>query len=290
MICVSNKCKKFNKESRWRKVIDKLFKLLSFSIYVRLVIESFILICFSSFSEMYEMQFNSYPQIASFVINIAIILLLLVFYGICIWQIKKAHLVFNPQEQFYFEEFFSGLKNTSLSRINPAIFMGQRIISWALVKYFVDINLSIKLIILAVIQTIHLAYLIFVCPFEEAKNLLNEWISQNVIIIFSWILPKYGYLSEWNSTVNWILIATIVSASLNLLIISIVDLGIIIIKRLRKLSKRNKKIDNYRSNRPLTIVQAKLQQSQRVVNTAHTLKSQQKKIRVTILLFLYRVP
>ena len=127
-----------------RKFADKLYALMTFAIYVRLIIQSFLLVLFSSFSEAYEFKVDTTAQIISFSINIIFIIFISAFIMWCIWQVKKAHPALNPLKQFYFTELFSELKHTSLSRLSPIVFLGQRIASWALVIFFCRCKLNSK--------------------------------------------------------------------------------------------------------------------------------------------------
>ena len=244
---IYNKCKKIDKNKCSRKFADKLYALMAFAIYVRLIIQSFLLIVFSSFSETYELKVDTTAQIISFSINIIFIIFISVFMVWCIWQVKKAHPVINPLKQFYLTEFFSELKHTSLSRLNPIVFLGQRIISWALVIFFADVNLTAKLSILTAIQFIHLAYLLAVRPFEKVKNLIYEWVGQIVIVLFSSILIKYGTKSEWNEAINTALFAIVICATLLLTIMNIIDLIITIIKKIKSIfwSKKQTEVQHF---------------------------------------------
>ena len=173
----------------------------------------------------------------------------------CIWQVKKAHPVINPLKQFYFTEFFSELKHTSLSRLNPIVFLGQRIVSWALVIFFADLNLTAKLSILTAVQFIHLTCLLTVRPFEKVKNLIYEWVSQIVIVLFSSILIKYGTKSEWNETINTTLFAIVICATLLLTIMNIIDLIITIIKKVSSKFCKKKQAEVQHSSQAQVIPQ-----------------------------------
>ena len=241
---IYTKCKKIDKNKCWRKFTDKLYALMAFAIYVRLIIQSFLLILFSSFSEAYELKVDTTAQIISFSINIIFLIFISLFMMWCIWQVKKAHPVINPLKQFYFTEFFIELKHTSLSRLNPIVFLGQRIISWFLVIFCAKLSLTTKLSILMIIQFIHLAYLLVGRPFEKIKNLIYEWISQILVVLFSSILIKYGTKSEWNEAIDAILFAIVICATSLLTIMNIIDLIITIIKKIKSTFCKNRQAES----------------------------------------------
>ena len=209
---------------------------MTFAIYVRIIIQSFLLIVLSSFSEAYELKVDTTAQIISFSINIIFIIFISVFMVWCIWQVKKAHPIINPLKQFYFTEFFSELKHSSLSRLSPIVFLSQRIASWALVIFLADLSLTVKLSILTSIQFIHLVYLLAVRPFEKVKHLIYEWVGQIVVVLFSSILIKYGTKSEWNEAIDTTLFAIVICATLLLTIMNIIDLIITIIKKIKSMN------------------------------------------------------
>ena len=98
------------------------------------------------------------------------------------------------------------------------------------------------------IQFIHLAYLLTVRPFEKVKNLIYEWISQIVIVLFSSILIKYGTKSEWNETINTALFAIVICATLLLTIMNIIDLFVTILKKIKSTSCKKRQIKTQHYN------------------------------------------
>ena len=78
-VLIYNKCKKIDKSKCSRKFADKLYALMAFAIYVRLIIQSFLLILFSSFSEAYELKVDTTVQIISFSINIIFLIFISLF-------------------------------------------------------------------------------------------------------------------------------------------------------------------------------------------------------------------
>ena len=168
-----------------------------------------------------------------------------------IWisQIIKGHPSINPQKQIYWIELFSGLKNTTLSRLNPWVFIIQRILSCAIVIFLVNINLILKIWLISAIQALHLLYLLIVRPYKLVKDLMFECINQLIMTIFWWILIKFNTEMEANNAINWILIGTIISSTLVLSTISIIDLTKIIICKIKKSWSKENKIKNYRQNK-----------------------------------------
>ena len=175
-----------------------------------------------------------------------------VFYGLWIVQIKKAHPVFNPKRQFYFVEFFAGLKNKTSSRIYPAIFLGQRIWSWMVVIMLSKINLTAKIVIITVTQASAMIYLLIARPYLLFKDLISECLSQFVVTLCSGLLIFYSTEDKWSSITNWMFIGIIMSSSLISTLVSLIDLIVVISKKIKKWWS-NEKIKNFKNNRDMTV-------------------------------------
>ena len=206
IMCAYYKCKSFDDRNCWRKFWEKLFEIFTFSIYIRFFIQAFIIILLSSFSEIYELRVFNRVEIISYIINFFIFTSIFVFYGLWIMQIKKAHPVLKPKRQFYFVEFFAGLKNKTSSRIYPAIFLGQRILSWMVVIMLSKINLTAKIVIITAIQASAMIYLLIARPYLLFKDLISECLSQFAVTLFSGLLIFYSTEDKWSSIINWMFI------------------------------------------------------------------------------------
>ena len=213
-----------------------------------MIIEAYFMMLLSSFSEVYEHDLSSVSRTASFYINIAILISLLIVLGIWIGQILKAHPTLNPQKQKYFVEFFNGIRNTTYSRINSVLFLIQRILGWSVVIFLVDSNLVIKLSIITFVQVLYLTYLLIIKPYEERKDLFLECISQSIVALYSSVLIKSSNRENWNSFVNWMLITSIIVWASISTITSLICLIISILKKARAFCSNRKRIENYRNN------------------------------------------
>ena len=113
----NNICKRFG---------EKFIDILTYSIYIRLILESFIIILFSIFGEIYQLKIKSKTEIFSFWINILIAFILFLFFILWVWQIKKAHPVLKQSKQTYFTEFFFWTKGQYLFKAVSSYFYGTK--------------------------------------------------------------------------------------------------------------------------------------------------------------------
>ena len=243
------KWRKIDQRNIWARIGNSLYPIFTFNVYVRIFISAYITILFSWFGEMYEFQVKTVVEITSYCFNILICVIIFAFYGLWIWQIKKAHPKLNSVKQFCFIEFFSGFKDKTTSRIYSAIFFSQRILSWLLVITSESLSLSTKMAILSVIQFLSLWYLLISRPYEKAKDLISEWLSQSVMTFFCWILIYFNTRSQWNSVINWIFMGTLMTSTAISTLIAFIDLLIIIVKKIRN-SCWDDKVRHFRANRP----------------------------------------
>ena len=232
------KCKSLDERNCWRKLWEKLFEIFTFSIYIRLFIQAFTIILLSSFSEIYELRVYNRVEIISYIINLFIFSSIFVFYGLWIMQIKKAHPAFNPKRQFYFAEFFAGLKNKTSSRIYPAIFLGQRILSWVVVIILSKISLTAKIVIITAIQASAMIYLLIARPYLLYKDLISECLSQFVVTLCSGLLIFYRTEDKWSSITNWMFIGIIMASSIISTLVSLIDLIVVITKKNQEMMKQ----------------------------------------------------
>ena len=159
------------KDSLIKKWGDKLFYFLTFAIYVRLILQSYLIIVLSAISEIAAFVVSDSIKITSFIISWALLAGIILFFIIWWYQIWKAHPDITLSNQIYFIEFFNGLKNTTQSRLFPAVYMLQRILSVVLLLAFVKLNPRIKIAFLAIINLISTLYLL---PYSPLSSLLQN--------------------------------------------------------------------------------------------------------------------
>ena len=157
--------------------------------------------------------------------------MIIAFWGICIWQIKKAHPTLNLFNQYYFREFFSGLKNWTSARLYILIFLSQRVLGCLLVIFLADVSLTAILSILTIVQISCIVYLWKFSPYEYARNTFTECISQLNMALFSWALIYYNSVERWNSIINWTLVSILFASTTLITVTSLIDLFVQISKK-----------------------------------------------------------
>ena len=230
-----------------------LFRFFIFSVYIRFIIETFIVIWLSSFSEFYELNTKHKIETISFIINIAILILIFIFWGLWIWQMCKANPFIKEENQYYFIEYFAGLKDKTICRLYILIFLIQRILSTVIVITLASLSLTLKMILLSLIQSGWTIFLLIIRPYQLQKDNICELINQLNVTFFSWMMIHYNTEESWNDVVNWISISILILCSLIIALILFIDLIIQTIKSIKKWWFKDNRLKNYRQTQNIPI-------------------------------------
>ena len=184
MLALNKGFKRNKSQSLLAKFWEKGFKFLTFAIYIRYILLAFSTIWLSSFNEIYQLKIDTQSNLASYVLNILILILVVVFVWISIWQIVKSHPTLKNSKNSYFKEYFAGFKDKTTSRIFIMIIWGQKILSSLLVVMFVGVDSAINIGMITVIHVASFVYLIAVRPYELVRNSILEWITTKLHIYF----------------------------------------------------------------------------------------------------------
>ena len=218
---------------------------MTFSIYIRFLLQAYIMILLSSLSQIVDFKHSGFVEIISLIIAIIIFNLVIVYFWFWLTQVFKVKRLYNAS---YFDEFFNGLKDNLKSRLYPAIFILQRIMSSIILIVFMNIKYEIKLSLFSAVQVIMSVYLILVRPYALVKDLIMEVYSQIIFSVFSLLLIYFKSESKWNTQVNWVFMAPIMFSSLLSTIVSFIDLGIKIKNKIKEKWCKGERVDNYKSS------------------------------------------
>ena len=179
------------------------------------------------------------------IINIFIFILIFVFCGMSFWQIIRAYTSLKSKVKYDFTEYFVGLKSNTTSRLYIFMFLSIRILSWFIVAMLPNINLTMKIFALTILQATSATYLLAVRPYEYVINTISESINQICISFWICVLIYFNTLERWSLFINWMLILIIIFSIAIQVLISLVDLFIQIVKRLKRCfweSKKHKEV------------------------------------------------
>lgn len=140
------------------KFLMKLFRIMTFTMYLRIILEAYMILALSSINELRLHNFGTKQNIVSFGISVfvcLICLLLMLTAFLYSFQITKPGF---DIETSYFREFHDGQKNTKLGRIYMFVFILRRFVSVAWVVLAANLNPYIRIGTYSIIQVASLVY------------------------------------------------------------------------------------------------------------------------------------
>jgi hypothetical protein len=231
--------KQLSEKHCFRIIVKFLFNIMTFSLYVILIIESYLIVWLSTISELKEFDYSTGFKLFSLVLAFTFALGLLTVVIIAVIQIIKARPVYNPKKQWYFRELFNALKNNSPSRLFKLIFMIIRICFVLIIVLFSSWPVIVKVILFSSVQLISTMYTSAFRPFENIKDSVAEICNQFIFLIASSLLIHFDTKGEWNSKITTFYVYLIMTGPMIGSIISFIDIIFKIIKKIKNCRKRS---------------------------------------------------
>jgi hypothetical protein len=230
-------------EPKWyQKALIKVFEALTISVYIRTIMEAYLFVWISSFSEIKYAQFGSTAFVISFTISLLLMVASLLVIGTLVCQILKAHPEFSIESQWAFRELFAGLKNTTFSRLFPLFFCLNRFLWVVIVVFLKEIALDAKTVIFSTLQLLLLIYLTAVRPLESKKDMLIELTNQVILVVLSCLLIHFKSEGNWNTLVKFLYMGMITLGVWVGITLSIFDAAKTFILRIKSYFEKSNKL------------------------------------------------
>ncbi|CAI2371845.1 unnamed protein product [Moneuplotes crassus] len=210
-------------EQGWKaKAVLWLFDLLTLNIYIRLFMEVFLLMILSSLRELYFVyRLSSSNEFISYFLNMPITFVLGAFIAVCIWQWKKSKSPQKFSRQYYFVEFFQGVRNTWKARVYSTLFLTKRLTLVALVTLVEVFPMLAKVIIFIMIQLSCCITIVILRPFDAVRNNIIEIVNEVVFLVCSSLMVHFNTKGRWKSWHEKMYINLILS---NICLISLISI------------------------------------------------------------------
>jgi hypothetical protein len=207
-------------------MIKHIFKVMTFNIYARIIIEAFLIAAISAYSEIKTTRFGrgdtSYKlSIVSFAFSIVIVVILHLSILLNVYELWKMRDTLIIEDDSYFTEFFSGLKEDNVSRMFNVCNMIRRSLLALWVVVFTFLPAIAVIIVFSLLQLMFTIYTIYFRPFILKRDNLRECINELMFFCFSSIHIFFNSESTWNDTYAWIYVGVVMSNILTGSIISI---------------------------------------------------------------------
>ena len=181
-------------------ITGKLFELLTYGIYIRIVLELFELFLVSGINEVYYFDVSDKYRIISFAFAVAILIVWFWFTLFVVFFSISSYIVTEGQHS-KLNEFFSGLKINKKHRFFIAILLIRR--SFFVIFLFVCYSVSSKVVIgvLSLFQLSYLVYIILIRPFIEIKANVIEIINESIFLFLLSALFFLNTENDWTPTI-----------------------------------------------------------------------------------------
>ena len=203
--------RKFKENSKFRRIINYILTMFAWSIYLRLILESYLVGFLSCINELWIAGPTS-----SIVLLLIFISFLVLFF--VIW-IKSWSELYDTKTS-YFREFFSGLKQTKTSRIYFSTFLLRRVF-WIMTAVALNkTSIYLQTGLFAATNILCLTFTVFVRPFESIKDNIIETINDFAFGLFCTLLLYFNQKNTWNDTVanaaiyfllTWSMLSTLIN-------------------------------------------------------------------------------
>ena len=181
-------------------ITGKLFELLTYGLYIRLVLELYQLFLVSGINEVYYIDVSDKYRIISFAFAVAILIIWLWFTLFVVFFSISSYIAIEGQHN-KLNEFFSGLKINKRHRFSVAILLIRRL--FFVTFLFVCYSVSSKVVIgvLSLFQLSYLVYIILIRPFIEIKANVIEIINESIFLFLLSALFFLNTENDWTPTI-----------------------------------------------------------------------------------------
>ena len=153
----------------WFRVwMEPIYLFFTFTIYLRIIMESYVTLCLSSVNEVWW-----------FVFSFGLLFLLLICSFVIIFFIMWSRVITKKVvvSESYFKEFFSGLKDNKVAKLYFGGFILRRLFSVVIVVMAQPLPLMIRIILFASVQVMTTSFTLIVRPFQNIKDNIIEAIN-----------------------------------------------------------------------------------------------------------------
>ena len=208
------------------KFVFNLLKVMTFSIYIRKLLESFLLFSISTTRELYLIN----PPSASRTISFWFALLLFLFLWwtsifVLVFHSKSTEVTFNDR-MYWIREIYEAFKQNRASKLYFFVFIIRRLALACWISFGQSLPKLVRIIIFWLLQIPSLPYIIYWRPYLKTKE--NIWeILNEIIYSLLWIFLIFvNSESRWTNTLAFIIISILIANSLWIIIIFFISVAI----------------------------------------------------------------
>ena len=191
-------------------IVDKLYRMMVFGYFIRNWLEMSQFIIISSVNEIYQWDTTDSKRLISFIFSIIMILIFLLVVILVLYLTFSTYRL-NEGEHNLLEEFFIGIQQNKRHKFYVALLLLRRFLFVILLITWLFMSSRVLIIVLSLIQFFYISSLIYLRPYEEAKDNLIEILNEIYFGLLALFLAIVNIEDQWNSTKTntymWVLVS-----------------------------------------------------------------------------------
>ena len=205
------------------KIVKALYKFMTLTVYIRLVLENLQFIFLCTISEANRFDSSSNNKKASLLITYSLIAICFIFYIFIIYEFCVTRKRLSRSTHFYSRELFAGLKGNNKARLYTTLLVSRRLVLCIILICLQDLNKAYCILSFFLIQMSFLVVMIWIRPFDETTNNVVEIVNELLLAILISMLLYYNESSRWNTVAEDLFLYAIVSNSVSVSLITTVS-------------------------------------------------------------------
>ncbi|CAI2371052.1 unnamed protein product [Moneuplotes crassus] len=193
----------------WLKKLYKwLISFFYFSVYIRLILETFLfafISCLLEFTTFSSFTKNSVSYLISVVFLLGFIGLPFLVY----FHFKRYNTDGEVKETSKLAEFYEGYAKGKRNKLYVIIFLVRRIVTAFCLVCMRNTSVPMRCTIFFIIQFLYFQYLVFNMPFESKNDNIIEVLNESVFFVLSFIIAMFQEENDWKSWMSPALIMII---------------------------------------------------------------------------------
>ena len=175
-----------------KKIMNKLFIILTFGWYIRYILETNQYILISTVNEIYSFDLSDPKRVTSLVFAFWVVLLCLALIIFVFWLSFSSYEI-SEEDHSKLEEIFSGVKMQKSSKLYVPILLIRRALFVVLLITLASIQSWLLISILSLFQFWYFVYIIILRPFKSIKDNIIEISNE---LYFSILLSSLIFLNS----------------------------------------------------------------------------------------------
>jgi hypothetical protein len=176
---------------------NKLIDFMTFTIYIRIAIESYFILFLSSMVEIHDAKFKTSSRIVSFIICILVLVASsFAAHGFFVLRRKALDPDYKPQDSNY-GELFDGLRKAEYASLFYFMMLLRRVISLMWVINAVFFHKMTRILIYVVIQSCFFVYTVCQKPMDNLRDNLIECIDDGIYLAVCIVLVYLNKEDRW---------------------------------------------------------------------------------------------